>query len=365
MMSTQACAHLEVCNGCHFGKTLYSEQLVLKKQTLLNHISHLLLETPDISIKTSGSHFLRQRFDFTIENNQMGLYSSDRKLVEIENCLQLTPSLQKAFNDLKTVHFPIKKGSMRLRVDPDPFSNKKGIWLDFANLDIKNLLADGKTFEQLLALNFEVEIGQKGKSLVKTDMGFKLADPKPNTWFQTKNFKLLSLISSFTQPSSITADLITETILQWLPRNISAVAEFGSGIGQFTLPLLANGFAVDVFESDESACHLLKLNAKSNRLDENLSIYNDDFQRKSIVVNKNYDAVLVNPPRSGLKKFADELIRLNSKNIIYVSCFPESLAIDLEKFLCNTYKIKELTLIDQFPQTKHFETCVLLQRVDF
>lgn len=364
MMSTQACAHLEICNGCHFGKTLYADQLVLKKQTLLNHLGHLQPQLPDIAIKSAGANELRERFDFTVEGNRMGLYSQARELVEIKNCLQVTPSLQKAFEDLKTVQFPIKKGSVRLRVSPsDPA--KKGIWLDFANLDIKHLLAEEKTFDQLLALNFEIEIGQKGKSLQKTNLGYKLLDPKPNFWFQTKKFQLQNLISSFTQPSSRTADLITDTILEWLPQNTTSVAEFGAGIGQFTLPLLNLGLAVDVFEYDETACQLLKMNAKTNQLDQRLSIYNNDFQKNSISEIKYYDAVLVNPPRSGLKNFVDEIVKIKTKHIIYVSCFPESLAIDLEKLLCNAYQIKEISLIDQFPQTKHFETCVLLQGIDF
>ena len=368
MMSTQHCTHLEICNGCHYGKTVYQQQIMLKKQTLIDHLSTFkspINQIPDIILKSSGSQFLRERFDFTIENNQMGLYTKDRKLVDIKECLQLTSDLQKAFDDLKKVQFPIKKGSARLRVSPKGISNLKGIWLDFANLDIKNLLDDGKTFSQLIDLNFEVEIGQKGKSLIKTNAGFKLTEPKPNFWFQTKKFKLLSLISSFTQPSSLTADLITETILEWLPDDVLTMAEFGSGIGQFTLPLLAKGLSVDIYESSELACQFLKSNAEFNKLDQKLTVYNDNFQIKTLSGNKNYDAILINPPRSGLKKFADEIIKLSSTNLIYVSCFPESLVTDLKKLITAGYQIKKITLVDQFPQTKHFETCVLLERINF
>ena len=110
---------------------------------------------------------------------------------------------------------------------------------------------------------------------------------------------------------------------------------------------------------------LEKLDNEGMALDQKLSIYNDDFQTKNLSVNKKYDAILVNPPRSGLKKFADEIIKMNPMKLIYVSCFPESLVTDLKKLITAGYQIKNITLVDQFPQTKHFETCVLLERINF
>ncbi len=357
------CPHIDICNGCFYGKLDYQEQLLRKKQTLIDHLSDVSLHIPEIKLSTMGSHFLRQRFDFTIFDNKMGLFDKNKNLVDLDTCFQLSPELLKAFKDFKTVAFPIKKGSVRLRVSP---SGERGAWLDFANLDIKNLLAEKKSLDQLLQLNFIVEIGQKGKLLQKIDETYKLSDPAAHFWFKTKNYGLKSLISSFTQPSWISADLLTESILQWLPDSALKLVEFGSGIGQFTLPLLAAGFSVDVFESDLQASQLLYLNAKSHKLEKKLIINQGDYQHKNLPKkNISYDVVLVNPPRSGLKNFTDEITALNLKNIIYVSCFPESLSIDLKKLSLAGFKLKEITLVDQFPQTKHFETCVLLQRIDF
>jgi 23S rRNA (uracil1939-C5)-methyltransferase len=54
--------------------------------------------------------------------------------------------------------------------------------------------------------------------------------------------------------------------------------------------------------------------------------------------------------------------RQRPKFFIYMSCFPDSLAYDIERLQSYGYDTKNLTIIDQFPQTKHYEVLALLQR---
>ena len=76
------------------------------------------------------------------------------------------------------------------------------------------------------------------------------------------------------------------------------------------------------------------------------------------------DIVIVDPPRSGLDALAiNNVIKLNSKKIIYVSCDPMTLARDLN-ILKEYYNIKSITPFDMFPQTYHVECVVLLERKD-
>ncbi len=368
-LSQIPCRHLSTCNGCHFAFEPYASQLLQKKEILAKLFTDAHLSIPEIQIKTCGENFLRQRFDFTIEDGAMGLYDKNQKLLDLHECSQLAPAVAAAFLEFKKIVFPIKKGSVRLRVGP---TGIKGVWLDFANLDIKNLLTEQTCFKALLELGFKIEVGQKAKTLSKlifqTEDRFKLTDPEPQAWFKTDTHLLECFISSFTQPSWDTAHVITETILKWLhPNQVSCgqhIAEFGSGIGQFTLPLLAQKHNVDVYESHEQAVQLLLKNAQRNGLEENLQIYRGDYQKMALPVGKRYDAVVVNPPRSGLKDFTQQIISVAAETIIYISCFPESLKADSQQLLAAGYKLREIILVDQFPQTKHFETCVLLQRIN-
>ena len=366
------CVYLPVCAGCHFDQLPYDQQSDFKIKSLETSLATAGLTHPKIQFLSCGENGLRHRFDFTIEADRMGLYGKDKTLQDIKSCLQISPELQQAYTDFRKIQFPIRKGSVRLRIGPD--GKTRGAWLDFANVDIKNLLDDGSCLQTLFDLGFYVEVGQKNKSVALVNQKFKLVDPILRQWFKTelKNYvsqKLSCYISSFTQPSWITAKAMVKVVFNWLSELETSstplsICEFGAGIGQFTLPLLSSRAFVDVYEFDESATQALRFNAKAADLDANLEVHVGDFQKKDVSLQKRYDLAFVNPPRSGLKNFVHEIIRLKTKNCIYISCFPESLITDLKALTEAGYKIQEMTLVDQFPQTKHFETCVLLQRID-
>ena len=50
------------------------------------------------------------------------------------------------------------------------------------------------------------------------------------------------------------------------------------------------------------------------------------------------------------------------EQMVYISCKPTSLARDLEVFEAAGYKVKRATAVDQFPNTVHIESMVLIQK---
>lgn len=352
------CPHfLKNCGGCAHWNIDYNAEVQLKK----DHLKSKLNSAIEIRVKHPSTYRLRTRFDFTISDKKMGLYSKDRELVDLDTCDILHPELEKAFQFLREFiaknPLGISKGSLRVRINPN--LDKWGLWIDFSNVDIKRLLEEKSIFTQL-SEKFIIEIGQKKKrldlhSLVKDQL--KLADPKPENWFKTLGEELLCSISSFTQPAPETADLITEEILKWVSDvQPQRVIEYGCGIGQYSLPVLKLGVSLDVFENDLIALDYLKLNTQ--KFNSKLSI--NDLSRVAL---KNEKTIaLVNPPRSGLQKFTQNLIDSNASHIIYISCFPESLASDLT-VLAPHFKLQDIVMVDQFPRTHHYEAAVLLQRI--
>ena len=77
-------------------------------------------------------------------------------------------------------------------------------------------------------------------------------------------------------------------------------------------------------------------------------------------VENTYDAIIVDPPRSGLdKKTKSGLLKIKSKKIIYVSCNPITLARDIHD-LKEFYQLEEIKLFDLFPNTYHVESVAVL-----
>jgi 23S rRNA (uracil1939-C5)-methyltransferase len=75
-----------------------------------------------------------------------------------------------------------------------------------------------------------------------------------------------------------------------------------------------------------------------------------------------FDAVVVDPPRTGLSRTViDELGRLAPALIGYVSCDPATLARDVEQLARRGYVLADVQPVDMFPQTFHVE-CVAMLR---
>jgi 23S rRNA (uracil1939-C5)-methyltransferase len=76
---------------------------------------------------------------------------------------------------------------------------------------------------------------------------------------------------------------------------------------------------------------------------------------------KRPDLVVLDPPRAGGKEVTGQIAALKPKRIIYVSCDPTTLSRDLRLFSEKGYVLKQISLIDMFPQTYHMEVVALLK----
>ena len=115
-------------------------------------------------------------------------------------------------------------------------------------------------------------------------------------------------------------------------------------------------------EINEEAIKDALLNKKIN------NINNVDFISGDVgtVLSKNkfkFDIVIVDPPRAGLDNNSiNNIIKINPKKIIYVSCDPVTLARDLN-ILKEYYDVLEITPFDMFSNTYHVEcVCLLIMK---
>ena len=75
------------------------------------------------------------------------------------------------------------------------------------------------------------------------------------------------------------------------------------------------------------------------------------------------DVVVVDPPRKGCdKKLLDTIVSMTPDRIVYVSCDSATLARDLKLLVEYGYKVEKVQPVDQFGNTVHVETVVLLSQ---
>ena len=74
------------------------------------------------------------------------------------------------------------------------------------------------------------------------------------------------------------------------------------------------------------------------------------------------DLVVIDPPRSGLDPAALKVLKaLSPAEILYISCNPESQALNIQELESFGYVLEKLQPVDQFPHTPHIENIALLR----
>lgn len=351
--SNLRCALQDQCSGCDL---LHLNQEAQKLKKIKNFREGFGNQSVDINYQSFGEGALRSRLDFVLSDGKLGLYQKNsREIIDIETCLQLEPGLHDFYLDFRKIKWPIKKGSVRLRISPH---GARGAWLDFANEDTKSLLESEQSLLQLQEMAV-VEIGQRHKTLIRKPTGvLGLGDPVLKPWFQTwmddTAIPLYSTVASFTQPSHVANKMITQTISKWfLEMKPSHVLEFGAGIGNLTFPALSfPDTHVTATDVDERALSGLKMSLIESGLEGRVSIQSGDFRIIKPKIEK-VDVLLLNPARNGVGKFLEQLLPMKPKHIIYMSCFPKSYFEDTQNL--KDYSVEKVQLIDQFPNTTHIE----------
>ena len=75
------------------------------------------------------------------------------------------------------------------------------------------------------------------------------------------------------------------------------------------------------------------------------------------------DVIVVDPPRKGCDEtLLQTIVKMKPQRVVYVSCDSATLARDLKYLCAEGYELKKVCPVDQFGQTVHVETVVLLSR---
>jgi len=135
------------------------------------------------------------------------------------------------------------------------------------------------------------------------------------------------------------------------------------GTGTISQILALKAKEVVGVELVEEAVEAARENAKLNGLDNCRFIAGDVFKVLQSMDEKP-EVIVVDPPRVGMSMDAvEKIISYGVEQIVYISCNPKTLAINLQQFSYHGYRVKYAKPFDNFPWTKHTECIALLERV--
>ena len=175
----------------------------------------------------------------------------------------------------------------------------------------------------------------------------------PKSFYQTNSeqaYKLYSYVAEFAELSGdeTVYDLYTGTgtIAQFVAdgcRKVVGIEYVEEAIVDARENASVNGFNNCIFYAGDMA-----------------KVLTDEF----VEANGRPDVVITDPPRAGMhEKVVEQLLKMEPRKIVYVSCNPATQARDLA-LLSEKYKVGRIQPVDMFPHTQHVENVVELTIVD-
>lgn len=403
------CPHTSVCGGCLWQHISYDAQIRLKLEMIkqafeqaghqkkVAEIIPCEIITPptspylkgrtinDIPLRVRGTEgvtplFYRNRMDYCVGwDGKVGLkeYGSWNRYLDLSTCMLLdeeTPKILERVRDLM----------QKLKLEPWDARSQSGL-LRYVVIrlgkntserlvmlvvsDLKKIDDDcrDKIRDALSPLCTSLILGEQP---LVTDISFvkTILPLHGNPWLEEEVNEIRYRIApnSFFQTNTGMAAKLQDTVLHCLSDiqhstfNIPySILDLYCGLGFFGIALAKQNPNISVmgYELDAEAIELAKHNAEVNGVADRCTFKSgpaEDLSWKDVKV----DAVIVDPPRSGLHpRVIKTLIEMKPKRIVYVSCNFRRLVQELKEFLPH-YGISEIKSLDLFPQTPHVEVVV-------
>jgi len=364
------CAHYGVCGGCSLQHLAPAAQIEAKQQILLDNLRQIGRVQPEsleppllndmpwgyrrkarlgvkdvarkgkvlVGFRERGSSFVADVDRCHVLHPRVGeLLPALSTLVESLSISQRLPQIEMAMDDERCV--------LILRVLDPPSTQDERLLLEFqAANDVVFYLQPGGP-DSVRPLHAAV------------DLRYSLPDYE---------LSLAFLPGDFTQVNSeINRKMIARAMQLLDPQPDQGVLDLFCGVGNFTLPIARHGAQVVGVEGDAGLVARARANAVRNGL-LNVEFYTADLYGELQAepwMNRRFDKALLDPPRSGALEVLPLLPKLGVGRIVYVSCYPGTLARDAGALVNEYgYRLVSAGVMDMFPHTAHVESIALFEK---
>ncbi|SHG61224.1 23S rRNA (uracil1939-C5)-methyltransferase [Thermosyntropha lipolytica DSM 11003] len=353
--TTPLCSHYYTCGGCSFQHVDYEEELQLKKRIVTDAVTRIgKIEARINEVERSSKPYrYRNKVTWHVAKGRLGYYRAEsRELVPIDDCLLIKEDMAKISRKIGFILKEIAhEGQGEIIVRQSSYNGKIMLICDLPSLEPEKILSrlkedvDGIYIKQKNRL-----IHFYGDLYLEEKIGANIFRLSPGSFFQVnqeQNEKIISFIQSYLNLTG------KETLL-----------DAYCGVGSIGISLAGRAAKVLGIENNREAVKNAEYNAHYNRLN-NCRFLAGDCEKILPVLNEKFDMVIVDPPRSGLKKeVIASLIKAAPQKIAYVSCNPATLARDLNLIQASGYIIEEIKPFDMFSKTYHVECVAGIRRID-
>ncbi|PJD96761.1 MAG: 23S rRNA (uracil(1939)-C(5))-methyltransferase RlmD [Parachlamydia sp.] len=404
------CSHFGICGGCRWQQLSYEEQLRLKEQKINGLFSSHLKATKSILpiIACEDPWQYRNKMEFTFssdlsQNKFLGLImdSSRGKVINLSECHLTNPWFIDLLNatrewwsgsTLDAYHHYRNTGSLRTLTarEGQRTGDRMVILTVSGNPDYALSKADLEQFVSTLRnaiephnqagkLSIFLRIQQLAKGMATQFYEMLLYGPdkiRENLFIQNVSgepateleFKISP--AAFFQPNTRQSERLYSLAIQLASiSHLDVVYDLYCGTGTLSICLAKKAKMVLGIEICPEAVLDAEANAVQNTCANVRFLCGTVHEQLVKIAEENLypspDLVVVDPPRAGLDPHTiNQLVKLNPKKILYISCNPVSQEENVKDLIAHGYSLDVVQPVDQFPHTVHIENIVVLARVD-
>ena len=378
------CTTYKRCGGCNLRHIKYEETLKIKQNTNHSLVNKSLKQKIEVE-KTVGMdnpfHY-RNKAQYPVGLNKQGepiigvFANRTHEVIPIEKCLiqnEVSQEIAKfiieyvkkeniSVYDEKTGkglirHIVVKVGMKTgqimciLVINGNSIPNEQNL--------VKELLSNFPNIKTIIKnvnkKNTNVILGQEninlyGNGYIEDILGDYIFQISPLSFYQVNPIQAEKLYNLGVEMANIT--------------KADTVFDLYCGIGTISLFMAQYAKKVYGIEIVKEAIDMAKENAINNKIDNTEFFAGDVEVVLDELINKKgvtADIVMFDPPRKGLdKNTISNILKIEPKKVVYISCNPATLIRDLASFE-DKYDIKKIVPVDMFPFTSHVEVCALIE----
>lgn len=365
------CEHFDICGGCSLQHMQAEAQIDAKQGVLLENLEHIgkvAAETilPPLINESPWGYRRKARLGVKHVPKKGKVLVGFRErgssfIADLQRCLVLHPKVGELITPLSQL---IEQMSVSAKVPQiEVAMDDSQCVLIFRHLeplseDDLALLADFSRQHDLI-----IYLQPGGPDTVAP-----MAEPAELSYhLPSHDVRLNFLPNDFTQVNTAINRKMVAQALQMLDLQAQdRVLDLFCGVGNFTLPLAKEAAEVVGVEGDAGLVQRARDNASRNQL-ENVEFYTANLYENlddEPWMKQSFDKALLDPPRSGAFEVLEHLPKMGIKRIVYVSCYPGTLARDAGELVNkHGYKLLSAGVMDMFPHTSHVESIALFEKV--
>lgn len=365
---TPVCKHFYQCGGCDLQHLDHQAQLVFKQQK----ISELFRRNSNIeqlpwqqALHADIWHY-RRKARIGVQYNKLNQaivgfrQKSSNVLTPIKRCPVLPEVFADEFSAFTTLI--------------NSFSSKQAI----SHIEVISAEVPVVIFRQVRKLSTAdkqqlLEFNQQKpyQIALHQDDGLHYLEPHNSTYlsYQINECELQFSSTDFVQVNINLNSKMVNQAMQWLDLDSTDnILDLFCGLGNFSLPIAKHVNTVIGVEGVQDMVDRASMNAQANQL-SNCQFYQADLNAQTndwpwlnanneIIINK----IVLDPARAGAYNAVKNIVELNVRTVLYISCDAATMARDAKVLLENGFTLSKICLMDMFSHTRHVETMALFSR---